>query len=101
MVSGESAREAFFTAKGLDLTEGFKILSGAVYNSRLTILNIPLTPFVFFSDSHGTRRHVQSSNREEYLSSTNGSRTSREICPCQRVSMISSGRQTSFNMLLQ
>ena len=65
MVSGESARETFFTAKGLDLTEGFKILSGAVYNSRLTILNIPLTPFVFFSDSHGTRRHVQPSNGED------------------------------------
>ncbi|KAG5643635.1 hypothetical protein DXG03_000561 [Asterophora parasitica] len=30
VVSGESAREAFFTAKGLDLTEGFKILSGAI-----------------------------------------------------------------------
>ncbi|TFK26590.1 cytochrome P450 [Coprinopsis marcescibilis] len=30
VVSGESARETFFTAKGLDLTEGFKILSGAI-----------------------------------------------------------------------
>lgn len=30
VVSGESARQAFFTARGLDLTEGFKILSGAV-----------------------------------------------------------------------
>lgn len=30
VVSGESARQTFFTAKGLDLTEGFKILSGAV-----------------------------------------------------------------------
>ncbi|TFK34453.1 cytochrome P450 [Crucibulum laeve] len=30
VVSGESAREKFFTAKGLDLTEGFKILSGAI-----------------------------------------------------------------------
>ncbi|KAJ3508053.1 hypothetical protein NLJ89_g5964 [Agrocybe chaxingu] len=30
VVSGESARQAFFTAKGLDLTEGFKILSGAI-----------------------------------------------------------------------
>ena len=30
VVSGESARQVFFTAKGLDLTEGFKILSGAV-----------------------------------------------------------------------
>ena len=29
-VSGESARKAFFTMKGFDLTEGFKILSGAV-----------------------------------------------------------------------
>ncbi|KAF5379198.1 hypothetical protein D9615_005905 [Tricholomella constricta] len=30
VVSGERARQAFFTAKGLDLTEGFKILSGAI-----------------------------------------------------------------------
>ncbi|KAF5389632.1 hypothetical protein D9757_004170 [Collybiopsis confluens] len=30
VVSGESARETFFSAKGLDLTEGFKILSGAI-----------------------------------------------------------------------
>ncbi|KAF8183163.1 cytochrome P450 [Pholiota molesta] len=30
VVSGERARETFFTAKGLDLTEGFKILSGAI-----------------------------------------------------------------------
>jgi hypothetical protein len=30
VVSGESARQAFFSAKGLDLTEGFKILSGAL-----------------------------------------------------------------------
>ncbi|KAF8960328.1 cytochrome P450 [Flammula alnicola] len=30
VVSGETARETFFTAKGLDLTEGFKILSGAI-----------------------------------------------------------------------
>ncbi|PPQ75591.1 hypothetical protein CVT24_010897 [Panaeolus cyanescens] len=30
VVSGESARQTFFTAKGLDLTEGFKILSGAI-----------------------------------------------------------------------
>ncbi|PFH49347.1 hypothetical protein AMATHDRAFT_76242 [Amanita thiersii Skay4041] len=30
VVSGEAAREAFFNAKGLDLTEGFKILSGAI-----------------------------------------------------------------------
>ncbi|RDB29921.1 Lanosterol 14-alpha demethylase [Hypsizygus marmoreus] len=30
IVSGESARQTFFTAKGLDLTEGFKILSGAI-----------------------------------------------------------------------
>ncbi|KAF9467869.1 cytochrome P450 [Collybia nuda] len=30
VVSGESARQAFFTARGLDLTEGFKILSGAI-----------------------------------------------------------------------
>ncbi|KAJ7598870.1 cytochrome P450 [Mycena floridula] len=30
VVSGESARKTFFSAKGLDLTEGFKILSGAI-----------------------------------------------------------------------
>lgn len=30
VVSGESGRHGYFTAKGLDLTEGFKILSGAV-----------------------------------------------------------------------
>ncbi|KDR80096.1 hypothetical protein GALMADRAFT_92315 [Galerina marginata CBS 339.88] len=30
VVSGENARQTFFTAKGLDLTEGFKILSGAI-----------------------------------------------------------------------
>ncbi|KAM6503649.1 Cytochrome P450 [Amanita muscaria] len=30
VVSGEESRKAFFTAKGLDLTEGFKILSGAI-----------------------------------------------------------------------
>ncbi|KAF8992218.1 cytochrome P450 [Cyathus striatus] len=30
VVSGKGAHEAFFTAKGLDLTEGFKILSGAI-----------------------------------------------------------------------
>ncbi|PPQ80554.1 hypothetical protein CVT25_001588 [Psilocybe cyanescens] len=30
VVSGETARQTFFTAKGLDLTEGFKILSGAI-----------------------------------------------------------------------
>ncbi|KAF9066807.1 cytochrome P450 [Rhodocollybia butyracea] len=30
VVSGESARQTFFSAKGLDLTEGFKILSGAI-----------------------------------------------------------------------
>ncbi|KAF8884914.1 cytochrome P450 [Gymnopilus junonius] len=30
VVSGENARQIFFTAKGLDLTEGFKILSGAI-----------------------------------------------------------------------
>lgn len=30
VVSGESGRQVFFSAKGLDLTEGFKILSGAV-----------------------------------------------------------------------
>ncbi|KAF9445805.1 cytochrome P450 [Macrolepiota fuliginosa MF-IS2] len=30
VVSGESGRQAFFSAKGLDLTEGFKILSGAI-----------------------------------------------------------------------
>jgi hypothetical protein len=30
VVSGENARQKFFTTKGLDLTEGFKILSGAV-----------------------------------------------------------------------
>jgi hypothetical protein len=39
VVSGERARETFFTAKGLDLTEGFKILSGAVSISQSTILN--------------------------------------------------------------
>jgi hypothetical protein len=30
VVSGESARQSFFSAKSLDLTEGFKVLSGAV-----------------------------------------------------------------------
>ena len=30
VVSGESARQKFFTARGLDLNEGFKMLSGAV-----------------------------------------------------------------------
>ncbi|KAF8629735.1 hypothetical protein AX15_003294 [Amanita polypyramis BW_CC] len=30
VVSGESARRAYFTATSLDLTEGFKILSGAI-----------------------------------------------------------------------
>lgn len=30
VVSGEGGRQAFFGAKGLDLTEGFRILSGAV-----------------------------------------------------------------------
>ncbi|KAL0959941.1 hypothetical protein HGRIS_011605 [Hohenbuehelia grisea] len=30
VTSGEKAREAFFSARGLDLTEGFKILSGAL-----------------------------------------------------------------------
>ncbi|KAF8737882.1 hypothetical protein AX14_012256 [Amanita brunnescens Koide BX004] len=30
VVSGESGRHGYFTAKGLDLTEGFKILSGAI-----------------------------------------------------------------------
>ncbi|KXN82198.1 Lanosterol 14-alpha demethylase [Leucoagaricus sp. SymC.cos] len=30
VVSGESGRQAFFSAKGLDLTEGFRILSGAI-----------------------------------------------------------------------
>lgn len=30
VVSGESARQTFFSAPSLDLTEGFKILSGAV-----------------------------------------------------------------------
>ncbi|KAK2464566.1 hypothetical protein APHAL10511_003424 [Amanita phalloides] len=30
VVSGDSARHTYFTAKGLDLTEGFKILSGAI-----------------------------------------------------------------------
>ncbi|KAL9710334.1 hypothetical protein Ac2012v2_006633 [Leucoagaricus gongylophorus] len=30
VVSGESGRQVFFSAKGLDLTEGFKILSGAI-----------------------------------------------------------------------
>ncbi|KAJ8081843.1 hypothetical protein AAF712_004751 [Marasmius tenuissimus] len=30
VVSGESARRTFFSAKSLDLTEGFKILSGAI-----------------------------------------------------------------------
>jgi len=30
VVSGESGRQVFFSAKGLDLTAGFKILSGAV-----------------------------------------------------------------------
>ncbi|KAI3613103.1 cytochrome p450 [Moniliophthora roreri] len=30
VVSGESARQTFFSAKHLDLTEGFKILSGAI-----------------------------------------------------------------------
>ncbi|KAK7462855.1 hypothetical protein VKT23_007431 [Stygiomarasmius scandens] len=30
VVSGESARQAFFSAKGFDLTEGFKMLSGAI-----------------------------------------------------------------------
>ncbi|KAK7470047.1 hypothetical protein VKT23_001484 [Stygiomarasmius scandens] len=30
VLSGETAREAFFSTKGLDLTEGFKLLSGAI-----------------------------------------------------------------------
>ncbi|EGN92897.1 hypothetical protein SERLA73DRAFT_172564 [Serpula lacrymans var. lacrymans S7.3] len=30
VVSGESARKAFFANKGFDLTEGFKVLSGAI-----------------------------------------------------------------------
>lgn len=30
VVSGERARETFFAARGLDLEQGFKILSGAV-----------------------------------------------------------------------
>jgi len=30
VVSGASGRQGFFSAKGLDLTAGFKILSGAV-----------------------------------------------------------------------
>ncbi|KAJ7485453.1 cytochrome P450 [Mycena latifolia] len=30
VLSGASARQAFFSAKGFDLTEGFKILSGAI-----------------------------------------------------------------------
>jgi hypothetical protein len=35
VVSGAGGRQAFFSAKGLDLTEGFKILSGAV---RISVL---------------------------------------------------------------
>jgi hypothetical protein len=39
VVSGESGRQAFFSAKGLNLTEGFKILSGAVRTpARLSVL---------------------------------------------------------------
>jgi sterol 14-demethylase len=45
VVSGESARQAFFTAKGLDLTEGFKILSGAVREFPAYIFFAPLTLF--------------------------------------------------------
>lgn len=41
VVSGESARQAFFTAKGLDLTEGFKILSGAVRGAIAKCYNVP------------------------------------------------------------
>ncbi|KAF7763505.1 hypothetical protein Agabi119p4_8042 [Agaricus bisporus var. burnettii] len=34
VISGESGRQAFFSAKGLNLTEGFNILSGAIPSVR-------------------------------------------------------------------
>ena len=40
VVSGESVRHGYFTAKGLDLTEGFKILSGAVRIHILLLLRL-------------------------------------------------------------
>ncbi|KAF8814788.1 cytochrome P450 [Phlegmacium glaucopus] len=42
VVSGESARQTFFTAKGLDLTEGFKILSGAIPMVRGVTSNLQM-----------------------------------------------------------
>jgi hypothetical protein len=39
VISGESARKIFFTTRGFDLNEGFKILSGAVRHTNGTPLS--------------------------------------------------------------
>lgn len=56
VVSGESARQKFFTARGLDLNEGFKMLSGAVSLIH-PILTDDLTLYI---DSYGMWCDVQS-----------------------------------------
>jgi len=53
VVSGESARQTFFTAERLDLTEGFKILSGAV---GTCVLLIHIIQLVFFDQLPMVRR---------------------------------------------
>jgi hypothetical protein len=46
VVSGEKARQTFFSAKAFDLTEGFRILSGAVHyffaGVLVNLIHIPL-----------------------------------------------------------
>jgi hypothetical protein len=51
VLSGSSARRAFFYAKGFDLFEGFKILSGGVRFNKVSPLR-----FLSYPDPYGSGR---------------------------------------------
>jgi len=78
VVSGEDARQTFFTAKNLDLTEGFKILSGAV--SFTALCNFFRASDLLRQDPNGSRSNLRSPD-EAHRSHT---QTARER-PTQRV----------------
>jgi len=86
VVSGETARQTFFTAKGLDLTEGFKILSGAVRLSSshfiLPPTDLDVARFPWYAGSRPTSR------RGGYTLYTSVFPTSKGVCLCHRVSTL-------------
>jgi hypothetical protein len=64
VVSGDIGRQAFFSAKGFDLTEGFKMLSGAV-RDVLFIDKHALHECLFITDSNGPWSDFRPTNQAD------------------------------------